>query len=92
MITLSLLADLEMKSEYDNTDVGRVPVAQPGTYKHQVTSKPKLHWYEVICNFICHARANFPSPFGATTKLPLQILISYCSFAVRSDLLCYELI
>ena len=40
MITLSLLADLEMKSEYDNTDVGRVPVAEPGTQKHQVTSKP----------------------------------------------------
>jgi len=25
-----------MKSEYDNIEVGRVPVAQPGTQQHQV--------------------------------------------------------
>lgn len=27
---------LEIKSEYDNIDVGKVPVAQPGTQEHQV--------------------------------------------------------
>ena len=31
VITLSLLPGLEIKSVYDNIDVGKVPVAQPGT-------------------------------------------------------------
>ena len=75
-----------MKSEYDNTDVGRVPVAQPGTQQHQVTSA-----LQYVLHLIYHTQANFP-PFGATTKLWLQILIGCCRIAVRIDLLCYELI
>lgn len=31
VITLSLLPGLEIKSVYDNIDVGKVPVAQPET-------------------------------------------------------------
>ena len=32
VITLSLLPGLEIKSEYDNMAVGKVPVAQPETH------------------------------------------------------------